>query len=211
MTVDPALLLAFLGVAAVVICTPGPDTALTVRNALAGGRRDGVLTAAGVATGQLTWTVASAVGITGIIVASEAAFLVLRVVGALYLVHLGVRSILDAVRGRAGGLTSPDVRTGAGGRRAFRQGLVNDLANPKMAAFFMSLLPQLAADGSGALVSMLVLGATFSALTFGWLLLFSVAVDAVRSWFARPGVGRVFDGLAGGVLVAFGLRLAVDP
>ena len=89
-------LLAFLGVAAVVIVVPGPDTALTVRNALAGGRRCGVATAAGVATGQAVWTLATGVGVAELLQASEPAFLVMKTAGAAYLVFLGLQSLWRA-------------------------------------------------------------------------------------------------------------------
>jgi threonine/homoserine/homoserine lactone efflux protein len=92
-------LVAFVPVAAVVICTPGPDTALTIRNALAGGRAAGILTAAGVAIGQGVWTVAASLGLTGPLRASTPAFLALKVAGAAYLVFLGVQS-LRAARAR---------------------------------------------------------------------------------------------------------------
>src|SRR5688572_19687107 len=92
--------LAFLGVCALVICTPGPDTALTIRNSIVGGRRGGVLTAAGIAAGQLVWTVAASIGIAGLLQASQPAFVALKIVGAAYLVLLGVQSIVAAVRGR---------------------------------------------------------------------------------------------------------------
>src|SRR5918994_3664758 len=93
-----AQLLAFLGVSAVVICVPGPAPALTVRNALAGGRRCGVATAAGVAVGQAVWTLATSVGIAELIQASEPAFLVMKAVGAAYLVALGLQSLWTATR-----------------------------------------------------------------------------------------------------------------
>jgi hypothetical protein len=91
-------LLAFLGVALLVIVVPGPDTALTVRNALTGGRRCGVATAAGVATGQAVWTIATSVGIAELIQASEPAFLALKLAGAAYLIALGIQSLWTAVR-----------------------------------------------------------------------------------------------------------------
>ena len=100
---------------AVVICVPGPDTALTVRNALAGGRRCGVATAAGVATGQAVWTVATSVGIAELIQASEPAFLVLKPAGAAYLVALGIQSLWTAVGIRfPGRLRSPTGGPGPG-------------------------------------------------------------------------------------------------
>jgi threonine/homoserine/homoserine lactone efflux protein len=85
---------AFLGVAVLVIVTPGPDTALTIRNSLLGGRRDGVFTALGVSTGQCAWAIATSAGIAALLVASEPAFVALRVFGAAYLVFLGVRVVV---------------------------------------------------------------------------------------------------------------------
>src|SRR5215204_3988997 len=92
--------LAFLGVCALVICTPGPDTALTVRNSIIGGRRTGVSTAAGIAVGQMVWTIAASAGIAGLLQASQPAFAALKIIGAAYLVFLGIQSILAAVRSR---------------------------------------------------------------------------------------------------------------
>ena len=137
--------LAYLGVCAVVICTPGPDTALTIRNSIIGGRRGGVLTAAGIASGQLVWTIAASIGIAGLIQASQPAFAALKIVGSAYLVFLGVQSILAAIRGRPTheerNATPPELQPW----QAVRQGFISNIANPKMAAFFLSLLPQFAA------------------------------------------------------------------
>src|SRR5206468_310831 len=89
---------AFLAVAVIVIVTPGPDTALTIRNTLVGGRRSGVFTAAGVAAGQATWTVATSAGIAALLVASEPVFRAVRYLGALYLAYLGLNALAAAVR-----------------------------------------------------------------------------------------------------------------
>jgi threonine/homoserine/homoserine lactone efflux protein len=211
-------LVAFLGVSAVVICVPGPDTALTVRNALAGGRRCGVATAAGVAAGQAVWTLATSVGIAELIQASEPAFLVMKTVGAAYLVALGLQSLWSAaglrsrwtavgLRSRWTAAGSRSLRMGPG--RALRQGMVSNLANPKMAAFFLSLLPQFASpeQGAGGIVG---LGLVFCAMTFGWLGLYSVAVDRARAVLSRSWVRRALDGVSGVVLVGFGARLALQ-
>jgi threonine/homoserine/homoserine lactone efflux protein len=213
-------LLAFLGVAAVVICTPGPDTALTIRNALAGGRRAGVATAAGVATGQAVWTLATSVGIAELIQASEPAFLVMKAIGAAYLIFLGLQSLWTAARpsGPGRGLWttgSPPPGTGPAGwarlspGRGLRQGVVSNLANPKMAAFFLSLLPQLASAEGGA-GPILALGLVFCLMTFGWLALYSVVVHRARVALGRARVRRALDGLSGLVLVGFGTRLALQ-
>jgi threonine/homoserine/homoserine lactone efflux protein len=94
--------------------------------------------------------------------------------------------------------------------RAFRQGLLNDLGNPKMAAFFMSLLPQFipAERGSGAVAAFLLLGCIFCGLTFAWLAMYSVGISKARRVLGRPRVRRGIDAVAGCVLVGFGLRLA---
>ncbi len=88
---------AFLGVSVLVIVTPGPDTALTIRNTLLGGRRSGLFTALGVATGQATWTIATSAGIAAVLLASEPAFLAVRAVGAAYLVFLGAQALRCAL------------------------------------------------------------------------------------------------------------------
>jgi threonine/homoserine/homoserine lactone efflux protein len=202
-------LLSYLAVALVVIVTPGPDTALTVRNALLGGRRAGILTAAGVSSGQLCWTLAASAGVTAILLASEPLFLALKIVGALYLAYLGAQALLYALRGeRAADAAGP--AGGQRGRRAYRQGLISDLANPKMAAFFTSLLPQFAPGPQPSFEAMLALGAVFCFMTFLWLVLYSVAVDRAAAWLRRPLVRRWTEAVSGTVLVGLGVRVATE-
>ena len=201
-------LYAFLAVAAVVIVTPGPDTALTIRNTLAGGRSAGILTAAGVACGQLAWSLAAALGVAAILAASEPVFAALKLVGAAYLVFLGAQSIVWAVRGVHA--ESAGARASAGRRaRPLRQGLLSNLANPKMAIFFTSLLPQFAGAQS-SLVTVLGLGVVFCTMTLAWLSLYALAVTRVRPLVERRGVRRVLDAVSGAALVALGLRLATE-
>ena len=203
------LLLGFLTVSLVVICTPGPDTALTIRNALAGGRRAGFATAAGVSCGQLTWTVASAIGLAALLQASQLLLGWLKILGAGYLVYLGIRSLISARRSAS----PPEPVVGPDRRRsdpAFRQGLVSNLANPKMVAFFLSLLPQFVPPGAHQVAGFLLLGLVFCLLTFGWLSLYAATVDRARALFRRRSVRRAVEGLTGAVLVALGVRLAVE-
>jgi threonine/homoserine/homoserine lactone efflux protein len=201
-------LAAFLAVSLVVIVTPGQDTALTIRNTLLGGRRSGVFTAAGVSTGQACWTVAASAGVAALLHASEPAFLALKLVGAGYLVFLGLEALVGAVRGRGS-------RFGAGEDMearplapltAFRQGLVSNLGNPKMAVFFTSLLPQF----SGSFAGLLTLGLLFCVLTLAWLTAYAAAVARAGDFLRRPRIRRALSGLTGAVLVALGLRLASE-
>jgi threonine/homoserine/homoserine lactone efflux protein len=181
-------LLAFLALSAVVICTPGPDTALTVRNALVAGRSGGIWTAAGVAAGQAVWTVAASVGVASLLHASEPAFLAVKLLGAGYLIYLGIQSLRAAWSKRAYAAIDARSAPNLTSVRMFRQGLLNDLGNPKMAAFFMSLLPQFvpAERGSGAVVAFLLLGCAFCGLTFAWLAGYSAAISKARRLLGRP-------------------------
>jgi threonine/homoserine/homoserine lactone efflux protein len=204
-------LAAFLAVSAVVICTPGQDTALTIRNTLSGGRRSGIATASGVALGQAVWTVAASAGLVAILSASEPAFRALKLAGAAYLVFLGAQTLWSALRRHGGGAESRvDARPAAlTPSRALRQGLVSNLGNPKMAIFFASLLPQFAPERSGAFAVLLALGLLFCTLTLAWLSLYAVAVARVGALLTGP-VRRAIDAVTGVVLVAFGLRLAAE-
>jgi threonine/homoserine/homoserine lactone efflux protein len=189
---------AFLGVAALVIVTPGQDTALTIRNTLFGGRRGGVLTAAGVCSGQFVWAVATSFGLAALLVASEVAFQVLRWFGATYLVFLGLQSLYRALRRVEWHASRPRTKT-----RPYRQGVISNLGNPKMAIFFPSLLPQFAHSFGG----LLSLGLVFVAMTFGWLTAIAYAGDVFR----RPKLKRALDAVVGTVLVAFGVRQGLSP
>jgi threonine/homoserine/homoserine lactone efflux protein len=204
-------LLAFVGVAAVVIVTPGPDTALTVRNALLGGRRCGIATGLGVALGLSIWTLAASAGIAALLVASQPAFVAVKLAGAAYLVFLGAQSLWHAVRGDA----APAGADGAAPRRltpvaAMRQGLLNDLGNPKIAVFFTTLLPQFAPADGPAFATLLGFGLLFCAMTFVWLLVYSVVVARAGGVLRRPRIRRALDAVMGAALVAIGVRVAAE-
>ncbi len=196
-------LLVFLPVAVLVIVTPGPDTAITIRGTLLGGRRGGILTALGAISGQMVWTLAASAGVTATLLASEPAFLVVKFAGAAYLVCLGLHALWTAWRGGVVEVAAGprlDVRT------AYRQGLMSDLGNPKIAAFFTSLLPQF----STAFLGMLALGVVFAALTFAWLVLYATVVARAGDVLRRPRVRRSIEAVTGTVLVALGVRLATE-
>jgi threonine/homoserine/homoserine lactone efflux protein len=202
-------LLAFVALAVVVIVTPGPDTALTIRNTVSGGRRAGIGTAVGVSTGLATWTLASAAGVAALLVASEPAFMALKYAGSAYLIFLGLQTLVGALRPRVLERARPR-RSPVTPRAALRQGLVNDLANPKIAVFFSSLMPQFAPAHGSAFGTLLGLGLLFCAMTFAWLCLYASAVDRLSAFLARTGVRRAIDAVMGTVLVALGGRLALE-
>jgi threonine/homoserine/homoserine lactone efflux protein len=195
------LLLGFFGVSAVVIVTPGQDTALTIRNTLRGGRRDGVLTALGVGTGQCGWAIATSAGLAALLLASEPVFHALRWFGAGYLVYLGLQSVYRAARKSRASGSEPRTKT-----RPYRQGVLSNLGNPKMAIFFSSLLPQFAHSFAG----LLALGLVFAAMTVTWLSAYAVAVAKAGDVLRRSRIRRALDAVTGAALVAFGARLAAE-
>jgi len=209
--VEPNLV-AFLGIAVLVIVTPGPDTALTIRNTLGGGRRGGLGTALGVATGQAVWTVATSAGIAALLVASTSVFATLRLAGAAYLVWLGAQALWVVSRG--GGETGPAGALGHGpplaGRTAFRQGVLSNLGNPKMAVFFTSLLPQFAPSGRASFLSLLALGLLFCSMTLVWLAAYAAVVARAGDIVRRLGVRRAIEAVTGLALLALGTRLAFE-
>ena len=189
---------AFLGVSALVIVTPGQDTALTIRNTLFGGRRNGVFTAAGVAAGQAFWTLAASLGLAALLSASEPAFLAVRIAGAAYLIFLGLQTLLGWGHTR---------RRPPEARGAFRQGLISNLGNPKMAVFFTSLLPQF---GGSSFATLLLLGLVFCSMTFAWLTGYAFAVARAGDFLRKTRVRKWLERITGVVLVAFGVRLATE-
>jgi threonine/homoserine/homoserine lactone efflux protein len=223
-------LLAFIAVSAAVIATPGPDTALTVRNTLRGGRRAGLATAAGVAAGQLVWAAATSLGLAALLLRYEPLFLALQYAGAGWLMLLGARTLRQAAR--AGGPrteTAPSAEPGASAApvassapvasaesgapragHAFALGLLNDLTNPKMALYFASVLPQFAATGAEALPSFLLLGALFATMTLAWLTLYVLALSRLGSRWRGGRAARAAMAMAGLALAALGLRAALQ-
>ena len=200
---------AFVGVSLLVICTPGQDTALTIRNTLLGNRRTGAATALGVSSGQATWTVATSAGLAVILAASAPLFLAVRLAGAAYLIYLGARSLLSAIALRDATHVMNPPASRLSRRAAFAQGFVSNLSNAKMVAFFISLLPPFAGPHP-SFILLLALGLNFCLLTLAWLVGYTLVVERMSAWLRRSRVRRAVDGLLGAVLVGLGLRVGSE-
>ena len=205
-------LLPFLGVAALVVITPGPDMALVTKNAVLYGRRAALATSIGVNAGLLVWTFASALGVAAVVRASGTAYTVLKLVGAAYLIWLGFQALRSARRRLA---TANAPRDADAGHRVdaslgFRQGFLSNLANPKIAAFFTSLLPQFIAHRHAVLAPFLVLGCLFVLLGLMWLCAYALVAAKASGTLRRPRVQAALDRLTGFVLIGLGLRLATE-
>lgn len=205
-------LIAFIGIAALVICTPGPDTAMTIRNALLGGRSAGLATALGVSTGLAIWALATSAGLVALLIASEPLFLAVKYAGAAYLIWLGVHSLRAALGpGRAlqQAIAEPAAR-GLRPRQAYLQGVVSDLSNPKIAAFFSSMLPQFAPAGATDFMGLAALGLLFSTMTLLWLTGYALATARMADALRRPRIRRTLDGITGVTLIGLGVKLAAE-
>jgi RhtB (resistance to homoserine/threonine) family protein len=201
-------LLPFLAVAAIVIVTPGVDMALVTKNALFHGRRCALATALGVNLGIAFWATAAALGLAALIAASAAAFAVIKIAGAVYLVYLGLQA-LRASRGVSGPSVGASGRVPPRDAVALRQGVLSNLLNPKIAVFFTSLLPQFVGR-HGTTVDLLALGALFNAMCVVWLLSYAALAARGRSVLVRPRFKRALDRMSGIVLIGLGARLALD-
>ena len=200
-------LLAFLLAVLVVTATPGPAMALIVRRAGLQGFRPAIATVLGLELGLFTWAVLAGVGLAAVVAASEVAYLVLRVVGAGVLLYLGVRALLSARRGEA----APDAVAGRSRPwRAFGEGLLVQLANPKAAVFVLALYTQFVPADARVLQTVLLLAGLQVVVETVLYLGLAAAVGSAGAWFRRSRVRRSLDAVSGTVLVGLGVRLAAS-
>jgi threonine/homoserine/homoserine lactone efflux protein len=197
-----AQVLAFCGVALVLAVTPGPDMALVMRNALRGGRPAAFRTILGITVGLFGWALATAVGVAAVLAASATLFTALKVGGGIYLAYLGIRTLLAL---RRNGMSPEPTQRSFGS--PFRQGLVTNLLNPKLAVFFTTLLPQFISEDDPYVAKSILLAALFVAIGLAWLVLYGFVVGAVAR--SRP-FRRVVEAVAGVVLTGLGVRLVVE-
>jgi RhtB (resistance to homoserine/threonine) family protein len=189
---------------------PGPDFAMVVRNTVLSGRVSGMWTAIGIGLGIVVWVVATSIGLAALLAASALAFTVVKLVGAAYLVYLGVRSIRTAIKERRKPAAEIQLDRPMGHWAAFRSGLLCNLLNPKAVVLFTALMPQfLVGEGSQA-----VLIGELAAVGMAVVGLFYVAlanlIGLFRSVLERPRVRAWLNGVTGAVMVAFGLRVAAN-
>jgi threonine/homoserine/homoserine lactone efflux protein len=202
-------LIAFAAVAAVVTVTPGVDTVLVLRTAAVNGRTAALAAGAGIGLGCLCWAAASALGLTALIAASRLAYDVLRWAGAAYLCWLGARALWRA-QGRASAVDFKERGSAGTPALALRTGLVNNLLNPKVGVFYLSMLPQFLPDGVNPLLASLAMAAIHNVEGMLWFVLLAFAVGRAGGLLARPAVRRRLDQLTAMVFIGFGVRLAVE-
>lgn len=192
-------LLAAVAALAVLTVLPGPDVAVVTRVALDRGRAAALRTSLGIVSGLLVWGALTVAGLAAVLAASATAYTVVKVAGGVFLIWLGLRAFRNAGRDDE----RPRVTV-----HAWRTGFVSNVLNPKIAAFYTGLLPQLVPDGAPHTVTLVGLVLVHAALSLAWLSLYAAVLVRATDLLRRPRVRRALDRVTGGVLVAFGLRVA---
>jgi len=199
----------FLAAGLLLNLTPGQDTVYILGRSVAHGRAIGIASALGISAGCLFHTLAAAFGLSTILAASSWAFTALKLLGAAYLIYLGVRMFRTP-------LAAPEVdRPGAavGLAAAFWQGALTNITNPKVALFFLAFLPQfIEADSASKVAAFLLLGLTFVATGTMWCLVLAVSAARIRNLLA-PGsrASVLLARTAGALFIVLGIRLAAKP
>lgn len=203
-------LVLFFAAALLLAVTPGPGIFYVAARTLAGGRSEGVASSFGTGLGGLVHVVAGSLGVSAIVLTSAELFTALKLVGALYLVWIGWRTIRSARSDAAvlaGGMAAPAV----GAARAFREGVLVEALNPKTAAFFLAFIPQFVDPAAGPVpLQFVVLGATSVVLNTLADIVVAFAASGIRSGASsRPALVRRLREASGGAMIALGLGLAL--
>jgi len=205
--IDVATLVTYLAVVLGFVFIPGPATLLTVARATTSGTKVGIATGAGIAAGDLIHTLMAVVGISAVIAASAMLFNVVKLIGAAYLIYLGIRALLDK--------TPVDRSVGAlpiSAGRAFSQAVLAEVLNPKTSLFFLAFLPQFVRPENGSTaLQLIILGMIFVGLGLVSTIVFAVGASSLGNFLRRnPSVMKWQGKVVGGVYCAVGIRLALQ-
>lgn len=203
----------FALLAALLVAIPGPAVTLVMKQSLVRGRGAALRTALGVFTADLFWVIASVVGLTAVIVASQPVFQAIRILGALYLGWLGVTLLFRRRAGGADALETAENRESPPRRRLgpFAEGALCDLSNPKTLLVFTSVIPQFLPTDGGHPLQAALLGVTFAVLGLGSLIVYAYVFGRVGLSGLQSRTADAILRLSGAVLVVFGVRLAIEP
>ena len=207
-SVDTGAAVAFAIAAGFLTITPGLDTALVLRTAAVEGPAQARLALAGICIGLFTWGSATALGLTALLAVSAVAYNALRILGAVYLVYLGVRMwrrkhTFDVA---AGEVATP----GTARHRWLWRGLLTNILNPKVGIFYVTLLPQFIPSGGSVIGYSLLFTSIHVVEGVLWLTILTMAVGPLRAWLTRPSVVRALDCGTGTVLIGCGVALALE-
>jgi threonine/homoserine/homoserine lactone efflux protein len=208
---DLTQLALYIAASVLLAITPGPGIFYVAARTLAGGRAEGIASSFGTGLGGMVHVIAGSVGVSAIVLASAELFAVLKLIGAAYLVWLGVRTVQAARRDAAAALNGDTASPPVGSRRAFREGVVVEALNPKTAAFFLAFIPQFVNPAAGAVaLQFVVLGFISVALNTLADIVVALAASGIREGaVARPALIRRLREASGAAMIALGIGLAL--
>ncbi|MGE7810105.1 LysE family translocator [Lysinibacillus capsici] len=203
----------FLVMCILLIILPGPDTAIATKNTLTVSRKGGLQTIIGSCCGLLIHTCAAVIGLSAVIVKSAYIFAVLKYVGAVYLCYLGIKTLWTLRTIRTQSPVVDDVGSiehKYSHQSCFKQGFLTNVTNPKVAVFFLTFLPQFVDGNSGTFFPFLIMGLIYTALTMLWFIFYVYLLDRISAFMKKPSTKAVIEGLTGAILIAFGIKLALE-
>jgi RhtB (resistance to homoserine/threonine) family protein len=201
---------AFLIAITILTMTPGLDTALVIKNTSRSGGRDGVITSLGICLGLFVHATFSAVGISAILLQSAELFQAVKLIGAAYLIWLGIGAIRATLRGASGLDVDQAELRGFSARRSLREGFLSNVLNPKTAVFYLAFLPQFINPEYSPFVQSLLMASIHFAIAMVWQCGLAGAVNSARRLVANSSVMRWMEGVTGSVLVLLGVKLLLD-
>ena len=187
--------------------SPGPSILYATTVAISAGSRAALVSISGMTVGVFVHVLAAATGVAALLAASVVAFTVIKYLGAIYLVFLGIRTWIQP-RGKARDMSPNSSKTS---RALFYKGIFVDLLNPKIGLFFLAFLPQFVGAGEAdVFLKTIVLGMIFIAL--GWVVTSSIAIIAAKGTSIVQGHAKAWieRWIPGGVLIGLGVRLASE-
>lgn len=197
----------FLVLSLFVVTSPGIDTALITKRTILDGRKDGFSMALGITTGSFVHTFAAAFGLSAILLQSAVAFEIVKYMGAIYLIYLGISAFISKKK------KDPDAENQQNEqmkKSAFKQGLLSNVLNPKVAMFFLTFLPQFIQTGENPTQQLIIMGIVYTLLSISWFFIYVFFINYIREWLLSPKVQIIMDKATGLVLIGFGLKLALD-
>ena len=198
--------LTFLVLTLFVVMSPGVDTALITKRTIADGRKNGYKMALGITAGSLVHTLAATFGLSAILLQSAFAFEIVKYVGAIYLIYLGISSFIKRNKQNDNQEADANVKR----KSAFKQGLLSNVLNPKVAMFFITFLPQFVQSGTDITIQLITMGVIYTFLSITWFFLYVFFINYLREWLMSEKVQKIMDKTTGLVLIGFGVKLALE-
>lgn len=199
--------LLFLLMSFLLVILPGPDTGILIQNTISSGKKSGIKTMFGSVAGLLVHTIAVVLGLSALIVKSAYIFTFIKYAGALYLIYLGIVSLVSLRNNQAFTDSGRKLRKN---KSHFLQGFFTCVSNPKVAVFFLTFFPQFLSPDGNHFLQFTAMGLIYTLITIIWFFFYVYLIDIFRTWLKKPAVNNAIQGISGVVLMGFGIKLALE-